>query len=266
MYLLLTDETNRIKSQDCKFLVYGGIFFKIEDLVELDNNITLIRKNAGFALTDEFKFDTHSRPKNVSIETFNKAKNDVIDLCLKFDCKFIAYVALHDIISKVPVEIQLTFAADHVIGRFNKYLQERQEEGICIIDNLPIKTNYKYLSEKFTVGLKIGDSITPLENIKLYASTCSNASNVSSLIDILLGSFRYCINNPKNIDIATIMIHKVINLMWHKKQGDNIYIGERGLIMRPVLEKIRVKAYRLEYQALIDHIEKLLKDEIENRS
>jgi hypothetical protein len=178
---------------------------------------------------------------------------------LRVGCKFIALVILHDIIDKFHPEKKYLWAADHVIGRFNHFLkQEANDTGIVCIDTLPLKQQWQYLSEKFTTGLRLhGGGTVSLDRIRLYASTCLNASHIASAIDVVLGSFRYCVNAPVNRQSATQMIRNVVQLMWHLKDGNHIYLGDRGLILRP--EHVNVAAYQKEYDDLQEHLRSLIR-------
>jgi hypothetical protein len=53
------------------------------------------------------------------------------------------------------------------------------------------------------------------------------------------------------------MMTAVANLMWGEKKGDVRYILETGLILRPILDKIKVTSYKDEYMRLIKWLEKL---------
>jgi hypothetical protein len=260
MQILLTDETNTQPTSDAKFFVYGGIMFSIESLSKLHTAIDNIRKKAGYRPHDELKFDTRSRPAHVTKENATEAKRNIVELCIKLDCKFIAHIILHDIIRNQDLDQQVQWAADYVIGRFNRYLTEIGDEGICIIDNLPTQSQFRYLSDKFASGLKLANGKTVLlDRIKLFSSTCINASHASSAMDIVLGSFRYCINNPKNPEAARGMMRNVAKLMWHKKVGETIHFGNRGLISRPKPKDIINSQYKGEYDQLYDHLKKLIR-------
>jgi len=63
--------------------------------------------------------------------------------------------------------------------------------------------------------------------------------------------------SSQNKEIASGMMKKVISLMWHKKEGDNIFVNGRGLIIRPELGKYSSEV-RDEYKKLIDNINDLL--------
>jgi len=258
LHIILTDETNRRPSRDIKFFIYGGLIFPINIINTLHNEIKAIREQAGYRPGDEFKFDTHSRPDYVSRDSATEAKNKVLELCRELDCRFIVHIILHRIIENQDPDQQVQWAADYVIGRYNEYLNEVDDDGICIVDNLPNRCEFRYLSDKFATGLILDTGITlSLDRIKLFASTCIGASHAASAMDIVLGSFRYCINNPRNVTAARRMLRQVIPMMWHKRVGNNLSVRGKGLILRPEISQIQVVEYREEYESLIEHLREL---------
>lgn len=258
MYIMFTDETNTRPVKDGKFFIYGGLFFPIEKLPELHARIESIRKDAGYNQGDVFKFDTRSRPEHVDKDKATEAKKEVVALCKNAGCKFIAHIILHDIIQNQDLVQQVRWAADYVIGRYHKYLLEVNDFGIVAVDNLPNGTEFQYLTDKFSFGLDLpGNDRLPLERILLYTSTRIGASQVHSAMDIILGSFRYVVNNPQNITAATIMIKQVSQMMWAAEKNGVRYVGDRGLIVRPPIDGIRKTEYRDEYNDLIRRLEEL---------
>jgi hypothetical protein len=260
MQILLTDETNRQPSRDIKFFVYGGLILTTETLSTLHANIDTIRSAFGYQPDDELKFDTRARPPHVTIDAATEAKRRVIDLAKRSNCKFIVHVILHDIIANQDADQQLQWAADYVIGRFNKYLTLIGDDGICIVDNLPNRCEFRYLSKKFAHGLTLDTGVhVPLDRIKLFASTCLGASHANSVMDIVLGAFRYCINNPRNPDAAREMFGSVAGMIWGDKVDEHVVVRGRGLILRPKIADIRHEPYRREYDDLIGHLGNLLR-------
>lgn len=258
MHILLTDETNQQPSSEAKFFVYGGLFFPVEKLTALHDGIESIRRSAGYRDEDELKFHTRSRPEQVSHDAATQAKREVLALCTDAGCRFIVHLILHDIIANQEQDQQVQWAADYVIGRFNEFLREENGHGICVVDNLPRRSEFRYLSDKFTRGLTLDNGSTiRLDRVKLLASTCIGASHAASAMDIVLGSFRYCINSPSNVEAAKEMLPKVMSMMWHKEVGDTRYVRNRGLIFRPNIVEIRVEEYRLEYEALLSQLKEL---------
>jgi hypothetical protein len=72
-----------------------------------------------------------------------------------------------------------------------------------------------------------------LERIYAYGATCDGASHLSSAVDVVLGSLRYCVNTDKDAGWVTSMFQQVSRLMWHSVEGDVPYVREYGLILRP---------------------------------
>jgi hypothetical protein len=260
MHLLLTDETNLATERGAKFFVYGGLVCPMDRLLAIHEGIETIRKGAGYRVGDVLKFHTSSRPAHVSIEQATGAKNAVVELCIANGCKFIAYVVLHAIAKNTAQPELISNGANHVIGKFNIFLHEKADYGLVAVDRLPGAAEYSYLSDKFTKGLTFSDAApVALDRILLFSSTCTNASHLSSAMDIVLGSFRYCINDPSNVGAAKAMMWNVTKLLWCVREGTTIYAFERGLIMRP--KEIKVKAYQTEYDALIRHINALIAEQ-----
>lgn len=259
LHVLFTDETNLPADPNAKFFAYGGLIIPADQIVKLDGLIAAARIEAGYQPTDELKFETHARPKGVMVDFASKAKRAVVQACIDCGCRFIVYVVLHAIAKNTPQKELISWGADHVIGKFNYYLSQNLSHGLVVVDRLPGAAEFSYLSTKFTQGLKIKDEGTvPLDRIKLFASSCSNASHLSSAMDIVLGSFRYCINQPKNIEAAKTMMANVTRLIWHRRDGDTIHALELGLVFRP--RNIKIAEYKAEYENLIAQINSLIAD------
>jgi hypothetical protein len=259
MHILFTDETNMPQDPGANFFVYGGLFFPVERLVPLHDGIERIRRDMGYQPRDELKFQTNARPAHVSVEQAREAKARVVELCIQLECQFIVYIVLHAIARTRTQDQLVSWGANHVIGKFNYFLWLAGDHGIVAVDRLPIRADYRYLSDRFSVGLDFPEGkIVALDRIKLFTATCVNASHASSAMDIVLGCFRYCINQPKNVEVARQMMVSVTKLIWAKREGDNIIPWELGVVFRPVYSEIKVASYRLEYDRLVEHINSLL--------
>lgn len=259
MYVLLTDETNLEASESVRFFTYGGLIVPMEKIPALHARIEEIRKAAGYGPSDRLKFETKARPKGVTIEAATSAKREVVAAAIESGCLFIAYVVLHAIAKNQGIEKTIQFGANSVIAKFNTYLGEQKSHGIVAMDRLPKGTEFDYLSEKFTKGLSLpkGDA-KALDRIMMFSSTCINASHTSSVMDIVLGSWRYCINQPNNADAAKNMMVELVKLIWHIKQGEDILAHELGLLFRPL--DVKHPPYKAEYDALLAQINQLLAD------
>ena len=260
MLILFTDETNLPSDLKAKFFAYGGLVVPVDALPDLDARVVQIRKDAGYHSTDELKFETNARPKHVSVEDAGKAKTRVVEACVATDCKFIVNVVLHAVAKSTSQHDLIHWGANTVIGKFNAMLHEQKDFGIVAMDRLASGAEYKLLSEKFTSGLSFsglgGEEEIALDRIKLFTSTCSNASHASSAMDIVLGSFRYCINAPRNVQAAKAMMANITKLIWCTRDGETYFVLEKGLVFRP--KTVMHPPYRAEYDALLKAINELL--------
>ncbi len=149
--------------------------------------------------------------------------------------------------------------ANCVIGKFNYFLHVVNSHGIVTMDRFPAGNDYSFLTDKFCHGLTFqGEDQVALDRIKLFSSTCINASHASSAMDIALGAFRYCINQPANVDAAKVMMANICRLIWCTRDGDTLMPLERGLIFRP--KAVGVAKYKAEYDELLSGINALIAD------
>lgn len=257
MHILLTDETNLKHSDSVTFFAYGGLIIEAARVPELHSKIEATRKEFGYRPGDRLKFDTNARPVSVTVEQATLAKKCVVQACIECECKFIAYVVHHGIAQSNPIDQVIQWGANHVIGKFNFYLQCSNSHGIVAMDRLPDGVEFSYLSDKFTAGLTFDDDpAVALDRIVLFSSTCINASHLSSAMDIVLGAWRYCINAPRNVEAAKEMMGDIAKLIWAVRSGGKLLVHEKGLICRP--KEIRSTSFKADYDVMIDGINKLL--------
>lgn len=259
MYFLFADETNTQPkyNEGVKFFVYGGLIIPGNKLLEMDEEICRLRKKYGYRNEDSLKFDTNSRPVHLSKEDFAKIKHDVVALCIRLECKLLLYVVLHKIARSKGLSTTIKWGADCIFQKFNNYLLEKESSGMAFVDRMSDTSEYKILTEKFTVGLKYSTGTTSLNKIRLYASSCDNASHFNSVADVVLGTFRYCINRPFNTGAAKVMMKNIIKLLWSVRIRPGVLDPfERGLTFSPRRQKDA--AYKAEYDNLTKQLNALL--------
>lgn len=257
-YLLFTDETNNQAAKRAKFFIYGGIFFPVEHLTDIHTLVEDIREEYGFQPGDDLKFDTRSRPEYVTSAQHKEAKREVLVGCAEIGVRFIAYMVLHELARGRNIEELITWGGNTVIGTFSRFLGQEDDNGIVVVDRLPIPSNFNYLKEKFQIGLKMpGYGVRRLDDrIHLFTTTCHGTSHATSAIDIILGAFRYCVNERER-DIAPRNIFPLVaKMMWHRRIGHTVYIEDYGLQLRP--QRIKTPEYRREYAELTRHLRDLL--------
>lgn len=259
MYILLTDETNRTHAGKAKFFVYGGLIVGIDQVPVMHTRIAQIREHFGYKPQDTLKFDTNSRPVHVTPDVAAEAKRQVIRACIDSGCKFIAHVVHHEIARTQEIQTVVEWGANQVIGKFQLFLTLENSYGIVAMDRLPDGVEFGYLAGKFSNGLTFeSEPPVALDRITLLSSTCVNASHLASAMDIVLGAWRYCINDPKNVDAAQQMMGDITRLLWCRREGDTLHAAEKGLVFRP--KNIVVQKYKDDYIGLLAHINELIKD------
>jgi hypothetical protein len=257
MYLLLTDETNLPTDPGARFFAYGGLFFDVDKLPRLDELIAEARTANGYRPRDELKFETNAKPRQVTVQQARQTKEAVLQACLEVEAVFVVQVVLNALARRQSQETLITYGGNEVLAAFNAWLQRQQSHGIVAVDRFSSAAEYRYLIDKFCSGLQLpGGQTLPLDRIKLFTSTCCNASHASSAMDIVLGAFRYCINQPRNLEAARVMMAQVVRLLWHTGHGNRLVV--HGLMRRP--REVRVAAYQAEYDWLLEWINGLLRD------
>ncbi len=257
LYFLLTDETNQRPSEKSQFFIYGGLFLPAEALQDLHDLVDNARRDNGYAEGDQFKFAISSKPAQVSSDQFRAAKRAVLKGCGNLGIRFVACLTLHEIARHRTLDELVGWGANTEIGAFDRFLVHNDAKGICVTDRLPFDTGFRYLQEKFQKGLIFPNGNSRrLSRILLFASTCEGASHASSAVDIVLGSFRYCVNEREKDRAPREMLPVIASMMWHRKQGNTIYLREYGLMFRP--KQVRVAEYEKAYDDLVAHFTKLL--------
>ena len=215
MFLMLADEADAEQGKGQRFFVYGAVFVQADNIKVLSDTVETIRKQAGLKPTDSFKFADKSRPENVTKEAFREAKSKVLDLAAKYGTVFCAYAILHELAGNQTHKDLVLFGANTLLGKFNEYLGMYKETfGMVLFDRIPVEHPYRYLQQKFQVGLTFPDGKTRrLERIMGLASTCDGASHLASIADILVGSFRYCVNEPDKDIAGRAMFPKLVKVM-----------------------------------------------------
>jgi hypothetical protein len=260
MYYFVTDETNVTPSNSAEFFIYGGLALSDEQLSKIHEDIRLIRERYGFQPSDSLKFDTNTRPEQVSIQDHTNAKNDVIEACYEAGAKFIVYL-IHHKIAQGDSDNTAEFALNSVLAAFNRwFLPEKDSDGVVVIDRLPDGKAYKMLRGKFQDGLTVQSGAKfKLGRVILYATTCNGASHISSAVDIVLGGFRWVVNASKKPipgPIERKIFQNIARMIYGKEHAGNTYLRDYGLILRP--ENVKALIYQQRYNELVDYFSSLL--------
>ena len=144
------DETN-VTETDGDFFIVGGLILDENCLMPIRNGTIEIREKYGFKPGDSFKFQTRSRPEQVSKEDFNAAKAEAIQLLIEHNAHLLVYVILHNIIGE---EVKFKYAYNVLFHQFDKeYLSAIDDVAFIIVDRLPANTTFDMLKEIFSKGV-----------------------------------------------------------------------------------------------------------------
>jgi hypothetical protein len=248
------DEADHVQASNRKFFVYGAIFVPVNSVKALHAEIELARLNAGLVKTDSLKSASSHRPKNISVEAYRDLKNSVMTKAREIGhVRFCAQVVLHELASNQSHDDLVLWGANTILGKFNQFLWENKTFGYAILDRLPVKDPYSYLKQKFQVGMTFPDKSTKrLGHIVCFAHAVDGSSHMCSVADVLLGAFRYCVNEPDNEEAGKAIYPTLVSMMWNYERDGKAVFDERGLVFRP--QGIKASQYQAEYDALSERL------------
>jgi hypothetical protein len=255
-YILYGDETNAEPGEHVEFFIYGGVWLPIERLPDLDKAVAAIRKEAGYEPGDILKFDTRSRPDRVSRAEHTAAKQAVLQAAFDLGLRFCAVVVLHDI--AWDPEWRWSLQADELLQTFDSFLVRHDGVGVVVMDRTG--TIHDYLIEKGQRGYvkRKTDASTRFRRIHSFSAGAIGTSHLASVADIVLGSFRYCVNDIKETAASQRMLPAVVRLMWHiraRTSGD-AHLAGHGLLLRPQVVKYR--SHQARYDAMTSRLNRVI--------
>ena len=175
----------------------------------------------------------------------------------------IVYVVLHDIAKNKPQEEVMSMAYNSLFAHFDsKFLVAHNSKGVVCIDRGKDQFVFSYLQDKHQQGVTYVDgNAHQLERIMHYSVTTDGASHLSSLVDIALGGFRFCVNLSKQPNkevkqaLANSLLKPLSKALW---SGD--YNGQRqvtgfGYLPHPRGE-IRIESYKEKYKTLAEDLQR----------
>lgn len=255
MFVFVGDESNVTQSRQARFFIYGGLIIATDKCLEAANKIKDIRTRYKFTPDAEFKFDTRSRPNGLSIAQFSQAKNEVLEACKELEVRFMAYAVHHSIASTRRVHIWLG-ALNTLLCQFDLFLQREKSHGICLVDRFENDLGLLKRIHQQGVEPKFWGGRLPhrLENIWCYSTINIGTTHLASMVDIVLGAFRYCVNETVKMKSVVEVYNKVRPLILCEP-GNLSNVKEWGLFLRP--KEVKAASYKQDYDALLQHLESL---------
>lgn len=191
MRLLYCDESN-LNSADFDFFVYGGIVIDTSAAASLSAAIEQIRLRAGIDPSFVLKFNPG--PSNLNHKQFVQLKRDIIQAAVDHNCAFLTSLILHNIATS-PAVARLN-EINRVTLHFNYYLNSVSDHGLVLIDQFTDTQVNHHLREKFLIGvtgMPYSNSMR-MDRILGFHYAAIGQSHFGSLIDIVIGCFRFAVN------------------------------------------------------------------------
>jgi hypothetical protein len=250
MHLMFGDEADKDAAKDKKFFVYGAIFVPTNSVSALHTEVERLRTAAGMAGTDTLKSGTNTKPEGMTSTAHKQLKIDVTKAAYeKGNVKLCVQVTLHELARNQKHDDRVLYGANTILAKFNHFLAAQRSHGFAVMDRIPVEKPYEYLKEKFQVGMtQNGKPLGRLDRVLGFSHGADGTSHLCSVCDILLGSFRYCVNDPKNEEAAAEMFSTLMGMMWRGRRSGQDTIREFGLCFRPL--NIDAPKYQAEYDGL----------------
>lgn len=191
MYLLYCDESN-LEEKDHDFFIYGGIVIEAASAHSLSLEIDKIRQNAK--IPSDFLLKLNPGPAHLNHQEFIEVKEAVIKAAVSHKCIFLTSLILHNIATS-PDDARRN-EINRICYHYDCFLNRPKCHGLVLIDRFEDKKIDSHLREKFSTGIT-GLPYTPtarLERIVGLHYAAIGQSHFGSVIDIVLGSFRFAVN------------------------------------------------------------------------
>lgn len=195
MHWFLTDETNKPPKDD-QFFIYGGVIVDSERVPEVDATVRAVRKKFGYEQSAPFKF--YGGDSGKEREAHEEAKLELLDRLPALDVKFAASPVHARIRGEKPINTVMEMGINTMTMAYWEYLKGENSTGIMLIDRVDKSKDYdefNNFARRFTEGLDFqGKARRVDDRILLFGMTNNNSSHLSSVVDICLGAFRWCVN------------------------------------------------------------------------
>jgi hypothetical protein len=142
------------------------------------------------------------------------------------------------------------------LNEFNLFLRREGTHGICLLDRFTddmsvLKQIHHFGVDPIAQEVKLEH---PLEKIWCLGTVCIDTTHLASMVDIVLGAFRYCMSDMGKSGISKKLYKKVRPLMLHSP-NDMTIVENWGLFYRPKV--VGVLEYKRDYDTLRDRLKQL---------
>lgn len=247
MHLLYCDESN-LESRPGDFFVYGGLAFPAETTLALSREIDNLRADAQVPQSFQLKFNPG--PENVTHQQFVALKQSILEAAVRAGVKLKTSFILHDVATS-PNEARRN-EINRICFHFNGQLHRDDSQGLVLIDRFDDQQIDDHLRQKFSIGLTGMPYGNPLrlDRIVGFHYSAIGQSHFPSVVDIILGSVRFCINvhtrGQEQFQETARTILGLIAPFYRTNQNGGI--AETELFFSPKV--VRAAVYRERYESL----------------
>jgi hypothetical protein len=248
MHLLYCDETN-LQQRNNEFFVYGGVSIEAKAALSLSQAIDKIRLDAGIPKDFILKFSPG--PANLTHQQFTAVKQEIIEAARSHGCLFLTSVILHNVATS-PEDARRN-AINTICFHFDCYLNRPESHGLVLIDRFDDRQIDGHLREKFSTGLTgmPYSNEMRLDRIIGFHYYAIGQSHFGSVIDIMLGSFRFAVNaftrnEAGSLPTANAILAQLAPMFL--REGTDNRVSELSLFFSPKI--IRSPTYLALYESL----------------
>jgi len=190
--------------------VYGGVSIPAANALVLTNAVDVTRQKFSIPRTTLLKF--LPVPEGLTHQEYIEVKQEIIKAAVDNDCKFFTSLILHNVANENARLNEINRISYH----YNCYLSRKNSHGLVLIDRFSDKQIDQHLRNKFALGL-VGMPFSEtmrLKNIVGFHFSAIGQSDMATVIDIVLGSFRFSINAfTRNDDRSLPTARKLLELI-----------------------------------------------------
>ncbi|WP_108127316.1 DUF3800 domain-containing protein [Saccharospirillum mangrovi] len=253
MNIFIADETNNEPSEQVKFFIYGGIIVDSTNVRNIVSDVRNLRNELRISDNEKLKFNIRSCPTNLSRTEHTEAKSRILDIAATNNVRVIINCVLHAIARNNSKNELVEMTSATAFRRFNDYCSETHTPGFVMADQWPVDNGFGFLESCINGGISYrGGTTARLPWIHAFSQVSDNSTPLMSVADIVLGSFRWCINNQDKTDVNTALMPRIAGLMWYSGATNNRSILNRGLNFSP--REVLVEKYKDQYTELYEHI------------
>lgn len=251
-FLMFADEADQDASKE--FIVHGAVFIPASKAVDIKSEVRRLKIDVGYPVETPVKSSPRSCPKNVSREDHASLKNAILTLAESTGCKATLYVVPSSIAKKQELATRLEWATNALCYNFEKFLKESKAHGGLVhFDSTTDFKQTQHLANIQTGGLSFPSGAYQLSSVVGLNTTSEHQSELSALSDIVVGSYRFVVNEPDKDKVGALLWKLLAPLLWGKKDAkDVLQVQDRGFVTYP--RDIKVLKYEVDLEAFISRL------------